>query len=155
MAKKNLFVLLFFGLMAITAINAQTTIPGGYVSGTWTASGSPYNIMGDITLHADSALTIEPGTDIIFQGQFILNVLGNLSATGTPTDSISFLPADSISGWGGILVDGPDIEWSYCNIKYVNTMLSGALEFRRVSSMMLSNCNISNNYGNYEGGAYI
>ncbi len=92
MAKKNLLVLLFFGLIVITPINAQTTIPGGYVSGTRTALRSPYNFMDHITLHADAALTIAAGTDIIFHGNLILTVYGNLSATGTPIDSINFLP---------------------------------------------------------------
>ena len=61
MRRENLFALLVFDLIAITTINAQTTIPGGYVSGTWKASSSPYLIQGNITIHADSVLAIEPG----------------------------------------------------------------------------------------------
>jgi len=51
---------------------SQTAISGGYVSGTWTQTNSPYQIFGDIEIHEDSALTIEPGVTIEFQGYFYL-----------------------------------------------------------------------------------
>ena len=39
-----------FGFITLTIIsNAQTVIPPGDVSGTWTLLGSPYEIQGEIT----------------------------------------------------------------------------------------------------------
>ena len=50
-----------------TPVLASTTIPGGAVSGTWTLSGSPYLIDGDITVLAGQTLTIEPGIEYIIK----------------------------------------------------------------------------------------
>ena len=48
--------------------NAQTSIPGGNVSGFWALAGSPYYIQGSIVIPNDSTLTIEPGVTVNFQG---------------------------------------------------------------------------------------
>jgi hypothetical protein len=40
-------------------------VPGGPIVGDhWTASGSPYLVTGDVTIHG---LTIDPGVEVIFQ----------------------------------------------------------------------------------------
>ena len=90
-------------MLTSSILFAQTTIPGGYVSGTWTATGSPYLIQGDITIHTDSTLTIEPDVDVDFQGHYIFIVNGVLQAVGTETDSICFFAADTVIGWKGIV----------------------------------------------------
>jgi hypothetical protein len=42
---------LVLSLLALPApVAAATTVPGGDVSGTWTASGSPYLVEGDLTV---------------------------------------------------------------------------------------------------------
>ncbi|MGD8627132.1 MAG: hypothetical protein PVJ34_21535, partial [Anaerolineae bacterium] len=51
-----------------------TPVPGGNVSGTWTAAGSPYLIEGDITVPAGATLSIEPGVNVIFQSWYALYV---------------------------------------------------------------------------------
>jgi hypothetical protein len=90
---------------------AQTTVPGGEVSGTWDLLSSPYHINGDITIPDDSTLIIEPGVKVEFPGHFSLIVLGRLLAVGTETDSILFTvndttgfsdPDTSLGGWYGI-----------------------------------------------------
>ena len=60
--------IIFLFYISLCPTYSQTIIPGGYVSGMWTAANSPFQIYGDITLHTDSTLTIEPGVEIIFQG---------------------------------------------------------------------------------------
>ena len=67
MSSKILFIFLW-GIFTIYEVSADTIVPGGYVSGTWTAAGSPYLVQGDITVHADSTLNIEPGVEVNFQG---------------------------------------------------------------------------------------
>lgn len=83
-------------------LKAQTTVPGGLVSGTWTLAGSPYNVMGSIQIPNDSTLTIQPGVSVVFNGTFKLQVNGRLLAEGTNTDSISFSPLNTTTGWRGI-----------------------------------------------------
>ena len=97
-----------------------TIIPGGYVSGIWTAANSPYMIHGDITIHTDSTLTIEPGVEVIFDGYYRLNVAGHLYANGTASDSIYFMPTDTLVGWRGIYYSSLNTQQqlSYCVIKY-------------------------------------
>ncbi len=85
-----------------------TTVYAGDVSGTWTASGSPYRIEGDITVPAGSTLTIEAGTEISFQNWYSLTVNGTLLANGTAGEPILFTGSAS-PGWLGIrFIDAPD-----------------------------------------------
>jgi len=60
---KSVFVFLIL-LMISVVLSAQTTIPGGNVSGTWTVVGSPYLVQGNITILAQSVLTIEASVEV-------------------------------------------------------------------------------------------
>src|SRR5574344_1154521 len=79
---------------------SQTNIPAGEVSGFWTKSGSPYNIIGNITL-TSGTLNIESGVEINFQGNysFTISGLGNVVAKGTKTNGITF---SATSSWNGL-----------------------------------------------------
>jgi len=79
-------------------IAAQTPVPGGIVSGTWTTSGSPFYIMGEISIPTGHSLVIEPGVRVEFQGHYKFNVHGSLLAIGTQSDTIMFTINDS-TGW--------------------------------------------------------
>ena len=79
-AKISYFLLFGFAFVSINL--ADTPVPGGNVSGTWTVTGSPYNVQGNITIQADSTLTIEPGVEVIFQALYSLTVNGLLEAVG-------------------------------------------------------------------------
>ena len=158
MIKKPLSVLTF-GLLSISIINAQTTIPGGYVSGTWKASNSPYLIHGDITIYADSKLTIEPGVEVNFQGYYSLAVDGALEAVGTALDSIIFTAADTVTGWQGIRIgEGADsTRLDYCIIDHgFNTgMAFGGGIFCASASTVISHCLFSDNRAYRGGGIYV
>jgi hypothetical protein len=111
----------FFSTLLMSAIlYAQTIIPGGYVSGLWTMSGSPYLIQGQITVHSDSILQIGPGAEVRFQGHYKLNVNGILNAEGTEIHPIYFTAVDTVVGWHGIrLVNAVDSSHIfYCVIQY-------------------------------------
>ena len=163
---KKIFFLVFviFSLNTLTSF-AVTNIPAGLVSGTWTTSGSPYNIQGNIQISNGTTLTIEPGVSVIFQGTYKLNVKGRLLAIGTETDSITFVSADTINGWRGIryvntLVTNDTSIIKYCNIAYSwafagssTDASGGALYFENFSKAIISNCLISNCKADYYGGA--
>jgi hypothetical protein len=81
-------------LILSSHIAGQTNI-SDTVGGVWTLAGSPYRIVGDTYVPADSALYIEPGVSVQFTGEFVLAVSGNIQAIGAEQDSIEFRPVDT------------------------------------------------------------
>jgi hypothetical protein len=77
-------------LLAIKIIISQTIINESYQSGLWTQEQSPFHVYGNVTIHEDSMLQIEPGVDIIFQGHYCMDIIGVLKANGAFNDSICF-----------------------------------------------------------------
>ena len=131
----------FLILISLQSVYSQTIVPGGYVSGIWTAAGSPYLIQGYITIHADSTLIIEPGVVVDFQGNDLW-VFGSLQAIGTVTDSIYF--------FGGIIyIQHSSTDFSYCGIH------SGSGVISIDSRVDISNCQISDNNLPEGGGLVI
>ncbi|RKY54628.1 MAG: hypothetical protein DRP93_04920 [Candidatus Neomarinimicrobiota bacterium] len=119
--------------LSIVLLSAQTQISSGLVSGLWTQANSPYHVNGDITVPMDSILTIEPGTEIYFSGEYQFDIYGQLIANGTVTDSIYFY-SDSLGEinsypyyagfWYGITLHATDStgqgssSFDYCKISY-------------------------------------
>jgi parallel beta-helix repeat protein len=131
---------------------AQTIIPAGNVSGTWTFAGSPYLIQGAIMIPDGSTLTIEPGVDVIFQGSYKLMVLGRMLAIGSVTDSINITAADTVTGWLGIQFDNTQTtndtsKFYYCTIQYSKTTSASSKQgafYLGFSKVIISKCRISN-----------
>jgi len=136
---------LLFGLLS--PLSAETIIPGGYVSGVWTVAGAPYLIQGDITIHADSTLNIEPGVEVNFQGFYSLTVNGFLEAVGTEADSIHFF-SDSALGWNSLRFgDAPDSSHlAFCTISQSGNPYGGMGGLICTNSNpVISHCRISDN----------
>lgn len=90
-------LLLLFLLSAIFT-NAQTNVSGAFFSNTnWTKAGSPYNVTGDVQVPAGVTLSIEPGVQIKFNGDYQILIKGCLMANGTKTSPIVF-NSGSIAG---------------------------------------------------------
>ncbi len=134
---------------------SQTIISGGDIEGTWSTSGNPYFIDGDITVNTGERLAIEPGVKIIFNGPYSIEVYGRLDASGTTNDSIVFTVADttgfasgSYSGWYGIAFFGPsttpnDYSYlTYCRIEY--SALSGVTCIN-YDNLIISHSTLRNN----------
>lgn len=147
------FILLFTAIILMFSFSsAQTIIPGGNVSGTWTHTGSPYLVQGAIMIPNDSTLVIEPAVDVIFQGSYKLMVLGRMLAIGTVADSINITSADTTTGWLGIQFDNTQTtndssKFYYCNIQYSKTTLASSKQgafYLNFSKVIISNCRISN-----------
>lgn len=68
--------MLFAILVMDSHTNAQTSVPAGNVSGTWSLAGSPYKVQGHVLVPDDLTLTIEPGVTVEFQGHYKLFVNG-------------------------------------------------------------------------------
>ncbi len=145
MKKIYLHAVVIFILNASTTL-AQTNVPSGSVSGTWTLDGSPYNIQGSIQIPDDSTLTIQPGVIVNFQGAYKLNVQGQLLAIGTIIDTITFTSADTTEGIRGIRFNNTPAtndtsKLIYCKLQYGTS--DAALYFYNFSKAIISKCNIS------------
>jgi len=155
-----------------------TIIPGGEVSGSWTAVESPYTITGDIHIPRGRSLNIEPGVTVKFAGHFGLTVgyRATLRARGSETDPIVFTPIDTDEGWYGIrfVNSGADDVLEYCTIEYAKkptnigsgylNLLGGGIlccssweaepMFGVPSSPTIDHCLIANNYA-FSGGGIL
>ncbi len=172
---KNL-IFIFILIFCSTFLFAQTTIPGGDVSGTWEISGSPYLIEGEITIPDGETLAIDPGVLVEFQGHYKFNVQGRLLAVGTEQDLIYFTINDTTGfsnhtipdgGWHGIRFDNtPTTNDSskivYCHLEYGKALgadpdyLGGAIYccalYSEFSKTQIINSKIINNYAGCGGG---
>ena len=52
--------------------------------------GSPYVVTGDLYVNNGQTLTIEPGVEVRFYGDYFFYVYGSFIAEGTEEDSIYF-----------------------------------------------------------------
>ncbi len=89
---------LTLALMA-SVVTAQTDVPGGAVSGSWAAIGSPYHVYGEIRVEAGDTLRIGPGVSVVFMVNEGLKVFGTLEAVGVASDSVRF---NSSGSWTGV-----------------------------------------------------
>ena len=54
----------------------------------WTIQNSPYLITNNVRVNNGVTLTIDPGVEILFNGSFSLQILGELQAVGTNSSMI-------------------------------------------------------------------
>jgi parallel beta-helix repeat protein len=74
----------------LSAANA-TYVEGEIVQNTiWTLTDSPFIVVKDVIVKPGFTLTIEPGVEVRFGGNFSLTVNGKLNATGTAERMITF-----------------------------------------------------------------
>jgi hypothetical protein len=128
--KTQYLTILAIAVLLAALASAETIIPGGNVSGIWTAAGSPYIIEGDISVAGTDSLLIEPGVEIRFNQETGLTVEGYLLADGTIQpgigDTICFtsnLPDPQPGDWDGINVNGdwpndPFFSLAFCAFEY-------------------------------------
>ncbi len=138
-----LLVLPFFKLFS------QTTIPGGDVSGIWEVSGSPYQILDDITVQPGATLVIEAGVTIEGDQDVDFIVRGRLIATGAVNDKIHFTASDTTNGWGGLEFHDTatdDSEITNATIRYALAGIWLDLAFPTLKDLVISN-NTSGIYG--------
>ncbi|MFH1861778.1 MAG: right-handed parallel beta-helix repeat-containing protein [bacterium] len=137
----------------------ETYTPDDSVSGVWTLSNSPYLITGNVIVPENATLTIEPGVEVIFQGNYQFIVEGRLNAIGTESDSILFTAAGD-STWGGLRLVSAHVASSlqYCRFEkgwakgaWPNTCGGAIYMYGTIQSV--KHCSFINNKANYDGGA--
>jgi hypothetical protein len=112
---------------------AGTAVQAGALSTqTWTSTGSPYRIFGDVYVPSGNRLTIRPGVQVRFQGHYRMEGPGIIDARGTSPAQrdILFTAEDTVAGWYGIRIwngagtvgvspDVGDYHLENCIIEYV------------------------------------
>ena len=140
---------------------AQTILPGGYVTGNLTKLASPYHVMGDLTVQCGKTLYLQGGVTLIFEGDYSLDVYGSLKAMGSDESPILFTKAEGIDHWGGVHIYGnhrcPDNMHSrlqYVTFEYASAengpdmwdQSGGALYIAWDDRVTIRNCVFRNNY---------
>lgn len=171
MNKKILLVASTF--LFATILEAQTIITADSVAGNWLAGASPYIVTRDLLIPGDTSLIIEPGTKILFAGNYALKVRGRLFAKGSKRERIVFAFADSslinrcqvkcdtnvegVDGWKGIrfMNDRPGEDTSLlvlCSISGVKAFsgtsaecTGGGISISGQGTVVIKNCMIYDN----------
>ena len=138
-------LLLFFPVL----VTGQTSVPGGIISGeTWTHANSPYCIEGDLLINN---LIIEPGVIVQFQGNYVFEVQGVVTAIGTNVNEIVFTGGEAhVVDWQGIYFNNslPGSQLAHCTIE--DSVNSGIRIDNSVPTIRYSK--IQNNQGIRGGG---
>jgi len=113
---KKLFVL--FISMAVCAIAMAGDVSGNIIiNTTWDIAGSPYTVIGDVTVDAGITLTIDPNVVVEFNNSRNLNTYGTINATSATFTSSNAVPA--VGDWNYIrFYTGSTSTFSGCNIEY-------------------------------------
>ena len=143
--------------LALPTMGSAETYVSGAVSGTWNMAGSPYLVVGNLTVPANSSLIIQSGVDVIFQGDYEFEVDGEIQAWGAEDDSIYFTSIPS-GHWGGfIYMSNPDTSrFYYCLFENANTYPDGygGAFFLYQSKAILEHCTFQHNWANRGAAMY-
>ena len=162
---KKIGLLLCFLLLFSISVVAQTHIPAGNVSGTWSLAGSPYIVDGEIQIPLGNELTIDPGVSVEFSGHYKFIIYGRLLAEGILGNTITFSAQTPATGWHGLRfidtnTNGQDSsKIVYCDIENGKaTGISpdyrgGALYCYNSSDILIQHSTITQNTAISNGGA--
>jgi len=140
-----LSIILLF-VVILVSLHGQIIGPG-FVSGRWSLNKSPYLVHGDIMVHSDSTLIIDPGVKVIFQDNHCLTVRGHLTAIGTNAKDIIFT-ATADTTWGGISFFSGAIGSSIKYAKFERVINSVAITVYNTDYITIENCEFTMNYVN-------
>jgi hypothetical protein len=139
-----IFIISIFAILLIPFTGMCDTNVSGNQSGTWTLAGSPYCVIGAITIPAGNSLIIEPGVLVEVQGNYRITADGFLTAVGTAADSIKFY-GQGTTTWEGIRLEDEvnQSTFSYCRIS--NTAGTNGYGIHSVNAeVVIQNCFFDN-----------
>jgi len=140
---KSVFTIFLFILSFVTISLSQTNISGN-VSGVWTVDESPYIVTDNLILQPVDTLTIQPGVEVRFDGNYRFDIFGTFFAIGTETDSIKFTKNGDTKWMSLNFADAcnDSSKIQYCIIEYGTS--SGYEPYFAVLNCNSSSPNISN-----------
>lgn len=164
-----LFVLLFLSFHCFSQNNITVS---GEVSGQWVAD--TVYVIGDLTVPDGQTLEIHPPTKVLFNGNYSVNVIGNIQALGTHCENILFEMNDTTGyynadttagGWGGIRFENTNpasdsSRFTNCFFLFAKAAggdsvkkYGGAFCIKNFGKVLISYCNFFYNEAFYRGGA--
>ncbi|RMH72763.1 MAG: right-handed parallel beta-helix repeat-containing protein, partial [Gemmatimonadetes bacterium] len=130
------------GTFAQTQINSHIT-----ESTTWTLSGSPYILMTNIQVQSGATLTVDPGVEILFNGNYYLDIRGVLDVNGTEDQPVLF-SGNGSNYWQYVQFYGA--ESSASTVDYATFERGGRSGYGNVyayqSSPTFTNCTFQDSY---------
>lgn len=134
-----------FGLASVAG--AQTIISGPNISGTWSPSGNPYIVSGNVTVSSGQTLTIQPGVVVWIGSGVSITNNGLIQAVGTPSERIEFQAPISSQYWNTILnnYSGATNLFTFCDFQNAQTAIS-MVSYANNANMTVEilNCTFSN-----------
>jgi uncharacterized GH25 family protein len=136
-----LFVIIlgFFNIAYKVLPAAKATPVEGVISQDtlWTLVDSPFVVTNNITVNSGVTLTIEPGVEVRFGGEFSFRVMGKIIAQGTEERMIRFTTNDPTGKnyWQSISIYGMQSSFRHCIIEYgtnATVLQSGSLDLQQV-----------------------
>jgi len=146
-----ILTVLIVGMFAATSTMLLRQADATYVEGeirqdtVWTLTDSPFIVIRDVVVKPGYTLTIEPGVEVRFGGDFSLVVNGTLNAIGTQEDMIKFTSnkdQPQLGDWRSI--------W-FINKLQASTLASCIIQYAingttiKNGNVQIRNCEINNN----------
>jgi len=146
--KKQLKLISFIAVITLAAfvfanrpflLTANATYVEGPITQdtVWTLTDSPFVVSKDIRVSPYATLTIEPGVEVRFGGDFSLTVEGSLVALGTENNTITFTSnkdQPEAGDWNTINLNGTkSATLAYCIVQYAKngiTIVNGKAEVK-------------------------
>ncbi len=136
---KNIIIFLLFAGICTALMGINVT---GNQSGSWTPDNNPYNVTGTITVPSGDTLVIYPGVNVVINGNYQINVIGQLFAIGTENDSIRF--SNTVAAmWQGIRLENSQQAslFTHCLINKADTGINSVSGKFIISKSEVSNGN--------------
>ena len=116
------YLIIFLSLISLNSF-AQTIISGLISNNTtWTVYNSPYIISGNTVLMSGFELEIQNGVEVLFDGNYSINIYGRLTCNGTENNNIKFSRTSNYTNnWDKITLNNSDSSvLKYCIFEYAN-----------------------------------
>jgi parallel beta-helix repeat protein len=117
-------------------------------------------ITGDVTINDGATLTIEPGVQVYFDGNYQIDVQGTILAEGTTSDAITFTAHPTVPWNGIVFTNTPAVNDSsrfvYCTLENGTASSNGgAFSITNFDKILLENCTFQNNQANNGGAVFL
>ncbi len=142
------------GLFLPSSLLAQIRL-SGHLSGTLPPRN--YLVVGQIRIDSTDRLTVEPGANFYFNGNYDFLINGVLNAAGTEDDSIIFTVANPDSCWKGIhfsnTADTSLLSFCYVSCCSIPMSAPGGALTAFNTRLRISQCTFTDNFRYQDGGA--
>ncbi len=119
----------------------------GNINGTWGLGGSPYLVDTNMTVEAGEGLSVEPGVEIIFQGNYTFEVLGELSIEGNYSAYVNITSNNTVpnSSFSRISIgEAGVLNLSYANVSSIQGIVNNGSGV--INSSIFNSCSLPITY---------